>query len=370
MYILSIDTSCDDTSIAISNDLNILANVFWSKLKVHNDWGGVVPSEAKRQHDEFLAPAIEAALKEANLTIEEIDIIAVTYGPGLAIALESGIKKAKELAIKHNKKFIAVNHMIGHIYANLANDKDGNSLSSLNENNFEGFKFPALALTISGGHTDLYLMEDHLKFKHIGKTLDDAVGESFDKVGRMLGMGFPAGAKIEQAAKNGNENAFNFPRPLSNSNDFNWSYSGLKTAVLYEVKKLLGEYESKPGKNKFKFEDNSGKLNEAQVADLAASFQLAATESLIIKIKKALLTYPETKMLIIGGGVIANQSIRQKLEALAAEFNIQLTYPKPMWLCTDNAAMIATAAYYYAKQNLYINEKEIEKIDRVPNLEI
>ena len=368
MIILSIDTSCDDTSIAISDDLKIIANIFWSKLKVHNDWGGVVPSEAKRQHEEFLNPAIEAALEQAKLKIEDVDAIAVTYGPGLAIALEAGIKKAKELAIKYDKKLIAVNHMIGHIYANQAQNENGESLSSLKD--FKEFEFPSLALTISGGHTDLYLMKYHLDFEHIGRTLDDAVGESFDKVGRMLGMGFPAGAKVELSAKKGNKKAFNFPRPMSNSNDFNWSYSGLKTAVLYEIKKLLGEYESKPGKNKFKFEDASKSLEENQINDLAAAFQAAATESLTIKVKKAIETYPQTKMLIIGGGVIANQSIRENLENLAKEYNVKLTYPQPMWLCTDNAAMIAIAANYYAENNIYIEKEDIESLDRSPKLEI
>jgi|LakMenEpi03Aug12_release.lakeMendotaPanAssembly.Ray.scaffolds.fasta_scaffold00232_72 N6-L-threonylcarbamoyladenine synthase len=368
MKILAIDTSCDDTSVAISDNRKILSNVFWSKLKVHNDWGGVVPSEAKRQHEEFLEPAIETALKEASLDIKDIDAIAVTYGPGLAIALEAGIKKAKDLAIKYDKKLIAVNHMIGHIYASLAEDSNGESLSS--PNSIPDFEFPALALTISGGHTDLYLMKDHLDFEHIGRTLDDAVGESFDKVGRMLGMGFPAGAKIEAAAKNGNEKTFNFPRPLSNTNDFNWSYSGLKTAVLYEIKKLLGEYEAKPEKNKFKLEDISNKLTEDQVNNIAAAFQAAASDSLIIKIKKAIEANHQIKMIIVGGGVIANQNIRNKIEHIANQYNIKLTYPKPMWLCTDNASMIAIAAYYYAQKNLFIENENINQLDRIPNLEI
>ncbi len=365
MKILAIDTSCDDTSVAISEDKKILANEFWSKLKLHNEFGGVVPIEAKRQHEEFLPLVIDKAIKEAGITFEELDAIAVTYGPGLAIALEPGIAKAKELCKKYQLPLIPVNHMVGHIYANLAQDMEEKSLSLLDE-----FEFPALALTISGGHTDLYLMESHLKFEHIGQTLDDSIGEAFDKVGRTLGFGFPAGKLIEERAALGNENAFAFPRPLSNSNDFNWSYSGLKTAVLYQIKKLTGEYHSKPGKGTYKLEDEASKLSGDVINDLAASFQKAAVDSLIIKIKKAVKQL-QPKMLIVGGGVIANTVIRTELEKLAVENEIQITYPKPMWLCTDNAAMIAMAAFYMAKtleDKAYHND--LETLDRVPNLEI
>lgn len=365
MKILAIDTSCDDTSVALSEDRKILANEFWSKLKLHSDWGGVVPNEAKRQHSEFLPKVIDKVLTDAGIKIEDIDAVAVTYGPGLAIALEPGIAKAKEIAEKYDKPLIAVNHMIGHVYANLAQDFEGNTLSLV-----EDFEFPALALTASGGHTDLYLMGKHLDFKHIGETLDDAIGESFDKVGRLLGMGFPAGAAIEKAASKGNSEAFNFPRPLSNTDDYNWSFSGLKTAVLYQVKKLTGEYHSKPEKGTYKLANTGDELTESQINDVAAAFQAAAFDSLIIKLKKAIKNY-KPKTLIIGGGVIANSTLRSKLEKLALENDIQLTYPTPMWLCTDNAAMIAIAAYYMTQileDKAYHNN--LDTLDRVPNLEI
>ncbi len=308
---------------------------------------------------------IEKAIENAGLEIEDMDAIAVTYGPGLAIALEPGIEKAKELAKKYHKPLIAVNHMIGHIYANLAQDMEEKSLSLTVE-----FEFPALALTISGGHTDLYLMEDHLKFQHIGQTLDDSIGEAFDKVGRTLGFGFPAGGAIEKSALLGDENAFKFPRPLANTNDYNWSYSGLKTAVLYQIKKLTGEYHSKPGKGAYKLEDLASDLSDQQINDIAASFQRAAVDSLIIKIRKAVGKI-KPKMLIIGGGVIANTLLRTELEKLAEEFEIKITYPQPMWLCTDNAAMIAITAYYMTQileDKAYHND--LETLDRVPNLEI
>ena len=377
MNILAIDTSCDDTSVAITENRKLLANVFWSKIKTYEKWGGVVPSEAKRQHIEFLPKALEKTFEDVNaalnqqsqsknsqskFTIENIDSIAVTYGPGLAIALESGIQTAKNLAKKHNKKLIAVNHMIGHIYSNLVLDENGKSYSGVDE-----FEFPLLALTISGGHTDLYLMHNHFDFNHIGYTIDDAIGEAFDKVGRMIGLPYPAGPKIEKLAQEGNEDAFKFPRPMSNSNDYLWSYSGLKTAVLYTIKKLVDEYEDKPQKKKFKVEDLSEKLTDQQIKDIAASFQRAAVEALLIKVKRALVEF-NPKMLVVGGGVIANSYLREKLQAECEKKDVPLYYPKPIWLCTDNAAMIGVTGYYYAKYNKFV--ENIDELDRIPNLRI
>lgn len=362
MKILAIDTSCDDTSVAISEDLNILANISWAKIKTHAEWGGVVPNEAKRQHSEFLDPAITAALKEANLEVTDIDVFAVTKGPGLAIALESGIQKAKELATKHKKPLVAVNHMVGHIYSNLTRDLEGNSYSGLSD-----MDFPLLALAISGGHTDLYIMDGHLQFTQLGQTLDDAVGEAFDKVGRMLGMGFPAGAKIEKSAANGNANKYQFPRPLSNTKEYNWSFSGLKTSVLYQIHKLIGDYDSKLEKKTFKLEDASHLLKEEDINDISASFQKAAIDSITIKVKRAVEEY-KPKMLVVGGGVIANSKLRESLKEALDSTKTPLYYPKPIWLCVDNASMIATAAYFYAKQDKYV--KGITELDRDPNLRI
>lgn len=362
MKILAIDTSCDDTSVAISDGLNILANVFWSKMKLHSDWGGVVPIEAKRQHEQFLDPAIQECLKQANLKLEQIDYIAITYGPGLAIALEAGITKAKELSKTYNKKIVAVNHMIGHVYSVLARDNEGNPISDLHD-----FEFPLLALTISGGHTDMYLMTDHLKFQNIGQTLDDSVGEAIDKVGRMLGMGFPAGAKIEESAKKGDASKFKFPRPLSDSMDLNWSFSGLKTAVLYQVRKIVGDYSHKPQKGDFKLEDASDMLDENTIYDISASFQQAAIDSLLIKVEKALKNH-KPKMLVVGGGVIANKTLRDQLDTLTKKYSTPLFFPKPIWLCTDNASMIAVAGYFYAKENRFV--KNLDELDRVPALTI
>lgn len=362
MNILAIDTSCDDTSIAISQDLNIIANVSWTKMKVHSDWGGVVPSEAKRQHIEFLEPAINEALKLSNLKIENIDYFAVTQGPGLAIALESGVDKAKELSLKYNKPLVPINHMVGHIYASLAKDENGKSLSDVND-----FEFPLLAFAISGGHTSFYKMDSHLDITEIGYTLDDAVGEAFDKVGRMLGMGFPAGVYIEQAALKGNPDKYDFPKPMLHTKDFNFSFSGLKTAVLYAIRKIIGDYDKNAGKGVFKLEDASKLLTQEQINDIAASFQKAAIETIINKTRKAIIEY-NPKVLVVGGGVIANMALRKALINLTDELGIKLSYPKPMWLCTDNASMVAIASYYYIKKGIVkTNAKEIEEIDRIPN---
>lgn len=371
MYILSIDTSCDDTSVAISNDLNIIANVFWSKIKTHEKWGGVVPNEAKRQHEEFLPHAVDECLKEANRKLDDsfgltkIDYFAVTYGPGLAVALEPGIKIAKELSRKYNKPLVAVNHMAGHIYAVLARDENNIPLSDLAE-----FEFPLLALTISGGHTDLIFMKDDLDFKVIGTKLDDALGECIDKVGRILGLPFPAGKYLEEIAIKGNPKSYKLPRPMSGSQDLNFSYSGLKTSVLYMIRKYVEQKHGIKLDDKLKITDLSSYLDESEIQNFASSFQIAAFESLNIKIRLALSKY-KVKSLVVGGGVIANQTLRLLIDNICREFKTNFYYPKPFYLCTDNAAMIAIAAFYYIKNNKNVyNYNELDKIDRVPGLSI
>lgn len=374
MKILAIDTSCDDTSVAILDGLNVIANVFWSKVKVHRDWGGVVPNEAKRQHEEFLPLVIEEAIKQVNIslnldeknlfTLNNIDYFAVTYGPGLAIALEAGIKKAKDLAIKYHKPLVAVNHMAGHIYSVLARDAAGKPMSKIEE-----FEFPILALTVSGGHTEIVLIKNHFDFDIVGQTVDDAAGECIDKVGRILGFGFPAGKEIDEAASKGNSKAYKFPRPMAYDDTFNFSFSGLKTAVLYEVKKLTGEYSSNQSKRKIKFIDDSKKLSAEQINDIAASLMDAVIDCLVLKSKKAILKH-KPKMFVVGGGVIASQALRTALIDLSKELNIKFYYPIPFWLCTDNAAMIGVAANFMIKNNINIfkTNEEIIKIDRVPGL--
>ncbi|OGC52421.1 tRNA (adenosine(37)-N6)-threonylcarbamoyltransferase complex transferase subunit TsaD [candidate division WWE3 bacterium RIFCSPLOWO2_01_FULL_39_13] len=362
MKILAIDTSCDDTSVAVSENLSIKSNVFWSKIKEYAKWQGVMPLEAKRQHEEFLPAATEECFNTAKLSCSDVDAVAVTQGPGLAIALEAGISCAKNISQKYKIPLIAVNHMAGHIYSCLARDENNKPFSGI-----EDFEFPLIALTVSGGHTDLYLMTDHLKFSHIGETIDDAVGESFDKVGRMLGMEYPAGPKIELSAKLGDKMRYKFPRPLMDQDNFNFSFSGLKTAVLYQILSILGKYKSKPGKKAFKVDDLSQNLSTDTINDLAASFQQAAIDCLVERSEKAVKKY-KPKMFIVGGGVIANSALREQVENMAERNRIPLYYPKPLWLCTDNAAMIAAVAYFYAQKRDFV--KSPQAIDRIPNLAI
>lgn len=342
MYILAIDTSCDETSVAISNDRVILANIISSQVNLHIEWGGVVPSIAQRAHTERIEPAIKEALKRAGLTIEEIDAFAVTYGPGLAIALEVGIRKAKELASTYSKPLVAVNHMAGHVYANLASTKTGKS--SINN-----LDFPTLALLVSGNHTEIVLMRNHLDFEILGATVDDAMGEAYDKVARMLNLGYPGGPIVADLADQGDQSAFKFPIPMKQSGDLNFSFSGLKTAVLYTIRDLKTL--------------NGGELTKDQVVDIAASFQAAAFQAIIGKLITAVKQY-QPKQIILGGGVMANTQFRKAIRNAVKPYAISLSYPNLKKLCTDNAAMIAIAAYYQLKAGDVV--KDIENLDRDP----
>lgn len=372
MKILSIETSCDDSGIAITENLRVIASAKWTNVEKHNEFRGVVPHEAKRQHNEFLPKILEYLKQQIDFPLSEIDYIAVTYGPGLAIALEAGIQFAKKLSLELDKPVIAINHMVGHIYANLVQDANGNPLSEL-----ATLEFPVLVLTISGGHTQLVLMKDHLEFEIIGTTLDDAAGEAYDKVGRMLGMGFPAGPDLEAAAQKGND-IYEFPRPmLKNKQTLDFSFSGLKTAVLYKVKELVGKYNKDPKKKEIKIVSEGESLTEQQINDLAASFQSALIDSIISKVDLATIQY-QPKLIVVGGGVIANQTLRIKLEEIAKKYLVKLSYPIPLYLCTDNPDMIAAAAYFYIKQkehnkniNKYIFTPEnLNDLDRDPSVNL
>lgn len=343
MYILAIDTSCDDTSAAISHNERILANIVSSQIELHKSWGGVVPSIAQRAHKEQIDAVIQAALTRAKLSLEQIDIFAVTYGPGLAIALEVGVTKAKELAAVHNKPLVAVNHMAGHIYANLAQTKTG--ATSLN-----ALQFPVLALLVSGKHTEMVIMRDHLSFEIIGATLDDAMGEAYDKVARMLNLGYPGGPILTELALQGNPNAYDFPVPMKHSGNLHFSFSGLKTAVLYMIKKI-------------KEKENGRELTKQEVIDIAASFQRVAFASIILKLTAAVKQY-EIKQILLGGGVIANTDFRQAIRQAMKPFGIAVHYPNIKKLCTDNAAMIAVAAYYQAQRHDFV--ADITSLDRDP----
>ncbi len=316
--VLAIETSCDETACAIlENGRRVLTNVVASQMKIHARYGGVFPEVASRQHILSLVPVIEQALTEAHLTWRELDAIAVTRGPGLVGALLVGLNLAKGLALATGLPLIGVNHLEGHIYSAWVY-RNGDPPPAEPA-------FPLLALLVSGGHTELIVMEKHLSYRRLGGTLDDAAGEAFDKVARLLGLGYPGGPAVERAASNGDPQRFKFPRArLGGSWDF--SFSGLKTAVLREVRRL---------------EAASQENEPLPVADLAASFQSAVVEVLVEKTLAAARSVGASGILI-AGGVSANQALRAAFFA-QSEFPV---YIPPLWVCTDNAAMIAAAGYF------------------------
>ncbi len=349
--ILSIDTSCDETSAAVTADDQVLANVISSQVEIHKKWGGVVPHLAKREHKRMVAPVINEALKKSHLhpqflsTPPQIDALAVTIGPGLAPALEVGIAKVKELAKKWQKPIIGINHMEGHLLSSLAKNSTGNN--NFTKANTEP-QFPILGLLVSGGHTQLVLMEKIGEYKLIGETLDDAAGEAFDKVAKMLDLGYPGGPIVSQLAIKGKP-IYDLPVPMKNSPGLNFSFSGLKTAALYKIQNL------KPKAKSLKY----------FTADFCASFEKAVIEALIIKLKRAIKKV-KPKQIVLGGGVISNLKIRKAVRKTGKEFNLPVFIPYSRKLFTDNAAMIGVCAYFQAKRGDFV--KNIKKLDRMPNL--
>jgi N6-L-threonylcarbamoyladenine synthase len=349
MKILAIETSCDETAVAVVENERVLANKIASQIEVHKKWGGVVPGIAKRMHQENIDPVLAAALKQVKLRIEDVDAFAVTYGPGLAIALEVGVTRAKELAILYNKPLIAVNHMEGHIYSNFAQNSKGKPDIT--------YEFPLLALLISGGHTELVLMKDHGSYEIVGRTLDDAIGEAFDKVARMLELGYPGGPIIEELAHVGNSKRFHLPIPMIKTAGPDFSYSGLKTAALYLIKRELAPLK----------ESVSASAYKQGICDVAASFQVAAIESLLIKteyVLKKLQLEHEIHDIVIGGGVSANNYLRNKLRGKFGH-RFRVHFPTDKKLIGDNAGMIGVAAYYLALRG---NFADPHNLDRNPNL--
>ena len=348
MKILAIDTSCDETSVAITEGTRILSNKISSQIEFHKKWGGVVPSIARTMHQENIEYVVKEALRGAKTELEDLDAVAVTQGPGLAIALEVGIRKAKEISVQIGKPLIAINHMEGHIYSTLAQNKSGNPKIT--------YEFPLLALLVSGGHTELVLMKDHGNYKIIGRTLDDAVGEAYDKVARMLELGYPGGPIIEKLAKEGNQDAFPFPIPMMKTRSCDFSYSGLKTSVLYLTQKVLTEGLTKTEKKKI-------------IIDVAASFQKSAIESLVRKTQIALEDLGEEfeiKDIILAGGVSANLALRKEFRKVFSE-NYRLHYPTNKKLYGDNAAMIGVAAYHHLEKDDFTQPIDLE---RLPNLSL
>lgn len=310
---MAIESSCDETSVAILADGRmVLSNVISSQIDIHTAFGGVVPEIASRHHLENMNTVVEQSLREAGATLDEIDLLGVTYGPGLVGALLMGVATAKAIAFAKDIPLVGVNHMHGHISANFIQYPD--------------LEPPFMSLIVSGGHTNIALMTDYGKCTVLGGTRDDAVGEAYDKVARVIGLGYPGGPKIDKAAREGNPEAIHFKRVFLEKGSLDFSFSGLKTAVL----------------NYLNTERQAGR--EISVPDVAASFQAAVIEVIVKKTMEAALDRKQEK-LVLAGGVAANSKLRQDLQEACDKQGIKLYVPSPV-LCTDNAAMVACAAYY------------------------
>lgn len=325
MLILGIETSCDETSAAVirieNNTIEILSNTIASSLNLHAKSGGIIPEIAAREQVKYIIPVISDALVKIKQPKKQLDAIAVTVGPGLIGSLLIGVETARTLSYVWKKPLIPVNHLFGHIYANFISDRKQPTVPA----------FPAIGLIVSGGHTDLILMTDHGKTKWLGGTRDDAAGEAFDKAGRLLGLPYPGGPYIEKKATEVSKDIYNFPRPLIDSNDFDFSFSGLKTAVLREVQ-------------------SKNKLNDEVISNISYSLQNAIFEILIRKTIKAAIRF-DAKSILLGGGVAANQTLKKMLEFKIENLKLKtpLFIPEKR-LCTDNAAMIATAGFFSNKR--------------------
>ena len=330
MYILGIESSCDETSASIvKNGTTEIATVISSQIDIHKSYGGVVPEIASREHVKNITIVLEECLEKANMTMEQIDAIAITYGPGLIGSLLVGLEAAKTLSFIYNKPLIPVHHIAGHIYAN----------SLVKE-----LEFPLLAVVVSGGHTELIEMPQHYRFNKLGGTLDDAIGECYDKVARVIGLEYPGGPKIDKLAAIGKP-TYKLPVPLKDDS-YNFSFSGLKSAVIN-----LAHNEEQRGA-------------EINKEDLATSFQTVAIEAITSKVRKAVID-KNIKTVIVAGGVAANQGLRNAMEKLTKEMHVDLSIP-PMKYCTDNATMVAAAGYYAyldgRRADLTLNSKSQDKL--------
>ena len=333
VLILAIESSCDETAASVvKNGREVLSNVISSQIALHTLYGGVVPEIASRKHIEKINQVIESALAEADVTLEEITAIAVTYGPGLVGALLVGVAEAKAIAWAAKKPLVGVHHIEGHVSANFIENPD--------------LEPPFVCLIVSGGHTHLVIVKDYGEFEIIGHTRDDAAGEAFDKVARAVGLGYPGGPKVDKAAREGNPHAIEFPRAKVGDNPYDFSFSGLKSAVLNYINhaKMTGE--------------------EICVPDLAASFQNAVVESLVSRAIMAAKEYGYDK-LAIAGGVASNSALREGMKAACEKEGIRFYHPSPIY-CTDNAAMIGAAAYYEYQKGA----RSGWDLNAVPNLKL
>ena len=333
VLILAIESSCDETAAAVvKNGREVLSNVINTQIAIHTEYGGVVPEIASRKHIENINPVIKKALEDAGVTLDDIDAIGVTYGPGLVGALLVGVAEAKAIAFAKNKPLVGVHHIEGHISANYVENKE--------------LEPPFVALVVSGGHTHLVKVNDYGEYEIVGRTRDDAAGEAFDKVARAIGLGYPGGPKIDKLAKEGNPDAIEFPRAHVDDAPYDFSFSGIKSAVLNYI--------------------NSANMQGKEInhADVAASFQKAVVDALV---SRAVRLAKECGMdqLAIAGGVASNSALRAAVQEESAKNNIKFYSPSPV-LCTDNAAMIGAAAYYeYIK-----GVRHGYDLNAVPNLKL
>jgi N6-L-threonylcarbamoyladenine synthase len=331
--ILAIESSCDETAAAVVvNGREVLSNIIASQIDIHAKFGGVVPEVASRKHIEVISAVVQEALDKANVALEDIDAVGVTYGPGLVGALLVGMQYAKSLAYSMEKPLIGVNHIEGHICANFIEHKD--------------LKPPFVCLVVSGGHTFIVHMKDFGEFEVIGQTRDDAAGEAYDKVARAIGLGYPGGPKIDKLSKEGNAEAIKFPRANFHEDTLDFSFSGLKSAVLNYLNKM---------------EMTGQKVN---IADVAASFQKALVDVLVDNVIKT-CSMKKVDKIAIAGGVASNSALRHALISAGEKNGINVMFPSPI-LCTDNAAMIGSAAYFE-----YISGRRADlNLNAIPNLKL
>ena len=315
--ILAIESSCDETSVAITKDGKLLSNVINTQIEVHQKYGGVMPEIASRLHCENIALVLKEAVEKANIKLEDVDAFAVTRGPGLIGALHVGMQCAKTLSLLYKKPLIPVHHLAGHIYANEFNEE---------------LKFPLLAVVVSGGNSELVIMKGHMDFEIIGETRDDAIGECYDKVARVLGLPYPGGIPIDKLSKEG-QHTYHLPVPLRGEDTYDMSFSGLKTNVINLVHNL---------------EQKGEKIN---VPDMCRSFQETAVGIVIDRAVKAIKQY-NVKQVVLAGGVSANSYLREQMQVECQKLNANIIIP-PMWCCTDNAAMIAKVAEHLYEMKVF-----------------
>ena len=353
--ILGVETSCDETAAAVVQDGRIiLSNVVASQIPLHQQYGGVFPEMASRQHILAITPVLRQAMEQAGVGWRDLAAIAAIHGPGLAGSLLVGLNTAKTVAYAQDIPLVGVNHLEAHMYANWLLPPGAQGL--------EEPGFPLLCLIVSGGHSDLILMHDHHRYSLLGHTVDDAAGEAFDKVARLLGLGYPGGPIIQRTAEGGNASAYRFPRAL-NVGPHDFSFSGLKTAVLREVQTLRRSAGQQVPANGESLVDASAAALDIHLplADLAASFQAAVVEALVQKTVEAVAQY-HAKLVLLAGGVAANKLLRQEMTRCVP---VQVRFP-PVYLCTDNAAMVAAAGYYLFQAGV----RSSLDLDVVPSLKL